>query len=111
MDDIVSHVRALTSLVSHVILVYDGDGMPGKAETRGPRSVDLDALFQSVQTTLEEEKYIVSNSTTNGKGIFGEGEEDSGNYLHTTHHRFGLTRGLQISAHPYIQNLNKCSTS
>ena len=84
MDDIVSHVRALTSLVSHVILVCDGDGMSGKAETRGPRSVDLDALFQSVQTTLEEEKYIVSNSTTNGKGNLARAKKIAG-IIYTLH--------------------------
>jgi len=78
VDDIVSHVRALTSLVSHVILVYDGDGMPEKAETKGLRSVDLDALFQSVQTTLEEEKYIVSTSTTNGKGNLARAKKIAG---------------------------------
>ncbi len=31
VDDIVSHVRAIAILASHVILVYDGDGMPVKS--------------------------------------------------------------------------------
>jgi hypothetical protein len=41
-------------------------------------SVDLDALFQSVQTTLEEEKHIVSNSTTNGKGNLARAKKIAG---------------------------------
>jgi hypothetical protein len=81
VEDIISHVRAIASLAKRVILVYDGDSMPGKAETKGLRSVDLDALYRGVQANLETDNYLVSNSTKNGKGDLDENQENRWDYF------------------------------